>query len=125
MDRPSWNRGLSIGEIICVEIVLDPPAALITPKTGLVWTASATWDQYSEIYLINEDEVSGFIDSAAKYVKTHGELPDVPHKMSEYNSLAVIYLIRYNDTEFAVFNRYLRSIKEISEFGYKFREEKL
>ena len=82
----------------------------------------SSMDHSSVLYILEEDEISDFVERLNNYIIQNCEPPSGNTKMSEYKSLWGIHLVRYNQNSFVVFNRYWRNISGIPELEMEFKK---
>lgn len=85
--------------------------------SGIPWS--------SEVYTVSEDSVLDFIDKLNEYIRISKRIPEISigKKISEYNELIEIYLVRIDDSSFAVYNRYMRPVIAIEGIDIKFKKK--
>ena len=88
-----------------------------TCHSGVPW--------YSEVYTISEDSILDFIDKLNEYLRINNKIPEtsVGKKISEYNELTEIHLVRVDDSSFAVFDRYMRPVMSIEGIDMEFKKK--
>ena len=79
----------------------------------------------SEVYTISEDSILDFIDKLNEYIRINKRVPETSagKKISEYNELTEIHLVRVDDSSFAVFNRYLRPVISVEGIDIEFKKK--
>lgn len=93
---------------------------VVTPKKST--KHEVMFDSLSSVCLIPQDKIYDFLTDMEDYYRETGDVPEYsPRKMSDSRGIDVFYLIRYDDSRFMIFNRYLRPIEKIPSIeGWEF-----
>lgn len=78
----------------------------------------------SSVYVVNEDDIPDLLQKLDEYIAEHDIPPRGNAKISEHRALFDIYLVRYDEESFMVFNRYQRNFSGIPEIGIEFKKIK-
>ena len=95
---------------------------VVTPKKSS--KHEIMFDSLSSVCLIPQDRIYDFLTDMEGYYRETGDVPEYsPRKMSDSRGIDIFHLIRYDDSRFMVFNRYLRPIEKIPSIeGWEFEK---
>lgn len=95
---------------------------VVTPKESA--KHEIMFDSLSSVCLIPQDKIYDFLTDMEDYYRETGDVPEYsPRKMSDSRGIDIFHLIRYDDSRFMIFNRYLRPIEKIPSIeGWEFEK---
>ena len=95
---------------------------VVTPKKST--KHEFKFDSLSSVCLIPQDKIYDFLTDMEDYYRETGDVPEYsPRKMSDSRGIDIFHLIRYDDSRFMIFHRYLRPIEKIPSIeGWEFEK---